>query len=80
MSKSKSKNILVVFFNVEGIIMAENVPRDHAVNRKYYVKFLYQLQERFRVVAKLFDSATELRPRALCGIYEYAKLLYQNVS
>jgi len=48
MSHSKFKAMLIVFFDIQGIVMAEWVPRGQTVNQPYYIKVLMKLRERVR--------------------------------
>lgn len=48
MSKSKLKAMLIVFFDVRGVIMVEWVPEGQTVNQKYYIEVLEKLRERVR--------------------------------
>jgi hypothetical protein len=48
MSKSKVKAIMIVFFNIRGVIMIELVPEGQTVNQKYYLEVLTELRERVR--------------------------------
>jgi len=48
MSRSKIKAMLIVFFDIQGIVMAEWVPSDQTVNEQYYIEILTKLHERVR--------------------------------
>lgn len=48
MSKSKFKAMLIVFFDINGIVMTEWVPEGQTVNQTYYLKVLATLRERVR--------------------------------
>jgi hypothetical protein len=48
MSRSKFKAMLIVFFDIQGIVMAEWVPSGHTVNQHYYIEVLTKLRERVR--------------------------------
>lgn len=48
MSKSKFKAMLIVFFNINGIVMTEWVPEGQTVNQTYYLSVLATLRERVR--------------------------------
>lgn len=48
MSKSKLKAMLIVFFDINGIIMIDWVPEGQTVNQKYYKEVLIKLRERVR--------------------------------
>ena len=48
MSKSKLKVMLIVFFDINGIIMIEWVPQGQTVNQHYYIETLKKLRERVR--------------------------------
>lgn len=48
MSKSKFKAMLIVFFDINGIIMIEWVPEGQTVNQHYYLEVLAKLRERVR--------------------------------
>ena len=48
MSKSKLKVMLIVFFDIKGIVMIEWVPQGQTVNQKYYIEVLTKLRERMR--------------------------------
>jgi len=40
--------MLIVFFDIQGIVMAEWVPSGQTVNQQYYIEFLTKLHERVR--------------------------------
>jgi len=48
MSCLKLKAMLIVFFDIQGIVMAEWVPSGHTVNSQYYIEVLTKLRERVR--------------------------------
>ena len=48
MSRSKFKAMLIVFFDIQGIVMAEWVPSSQMVNQQYYIEVLTKLHERVR--------------------------------
>ncbi|VVC36390.1 Transposase, type 1 [Cinara cedri] len=48
MFKSKFKAMLVVFFDINGIVMTEWVPEGQTVNQHYYLTVLATLRERVR--------------------------------
>ncbi|VVC33870.1 Transposase, type 1 [Cinara cedri] len=48
MSKSKFKAMLIVFFDINGIVMTEWVPEGQTVNQIYYLSVLATLRERIR--------------------------------
>ncbi|VVC44527.1 Transposase, type 1 [Cinara cedri] len=48
MSKSKFKAMLIVFFDINGIVMTEWVPEGQTVNQIYYLSVLATLRERVR--------------------------------
>lgn len=48
MSRSKFKAMLIVFFDIQGIVMAEWVPSGQTVNQQYYKQVLEKLRERVR--------------------------------
>jgi histone-lysine N-methyltransferase SETMAR len=48
MSPSKFKAMLIVFFDIQGIVMAEWVPSGQTVNQYYYIEVLKKLRERVR--------------------------------
>jgi histone-lysine N-methyltransferase SETMAR len=48
MSKSKIKTMLVVFFNIQGIIMTQYVPPSQTVNQTYYIELLTKLRGKIR--------------------------------
>jgi len=45
MSYSKFKAMSIVFFDIQGIVMAEWVPSGQAVNQKYYIEVLTKSDE-----------------------------------
>ena len=47
-SRSKFKAMLMVFFDIQGIVMAEWVPSGQTVNQQYYTEVLTKLRERVR--------------------------------
>jgi len=48
MSRSKFKDVLIDFFDIQGTVMAEWVPRGQTVNQQYYIEVLTKLLERVR--------------------------------
>ena len=48
MSHSKSKATLIVFFDIQVIVMAEWLPSGRVVNQQYYIELLTKLHERVR--------------------------------
>lgn len=48
MSKSRVKAMLIVFFDIKGVIMTEWVPEGQTVNQKYYIDTLIKLREKIR--------------------------------
>jgi len=48
MSHSKFKATLIVFFDIQGIVMAEWVPSGQTVNQQYYIEILTKLRECMR--------------------------------
>jgi len=48
MSCSKFKAILIVFFDIQGIVMAEWVPSGQTVNQQYYTEVFTKVRERVR--------------------------------
>lgn len=48
MSKSKFKAMMIVFFDIHGIVYLNWVPEDQTVNQLYYLEVLAQLRERIR--------------------------------
>ena len=48
MSHSKFEAMLIVFFDIQGIVMAECVPSSQTVNQQYYNEVLMKLRERVR--------------------------------
>jgi len=48
MSRSKFKAMLIVFFDIQGIVMAEWVPSSQTVNQQYYTEVLTKLREHVR--------------------------------
>jgi hypothetical protein len=48
MSKSKIKKMLVVFFDIQGIIMTQYVPPGQTVNQTYYIELLTKLRGKIR--------------------------------
>jgi hypothetical protein len=48
MSKSKLKAMLIVFFDIKGVIMTEWIPQGQTVNQHYYLQVLTTLRERVR--------------------------------
>lgn len=47
-SRLKIKIILIVFFDIRGVVHHEFVPADQTVNAKFYVEVLKRLRERVR--------------------------------
>jgi hypothetical protein len=48
MSKPKVKAMIIVFFDIRGVIMIEWIPEGQTVNQKYYFVVLSKLRERVR--------------------------------
>jgi len=48
MSRSKFKAMLIVFFDIQGIVMAQWVPSGQMVNQQYYIEVLTKLRKRVR--------------------------------
>jgi len=48
MSRSKFKAMLIVFFDIQDIVMAECAPSSQTVNKQYYIEVLMKLHERVR--------------------------------
>ena len=48
MLKSKFKTMLIVFFDINGIVMTEWVPEGQTVNQTYYLTVLATLRKRVR--------------------------------
>jgi len=48
MSRSKFKAMLIVFFDIRGIVMAEWVSSGQTVNQQYYIEVLTKLHEHVR--------------------------------
>jgi len=48
MSRSKFKDMLIVFFDIQGTVMAEWVPSGQTVNQQYYIEVLTKLRESLR--------------------------------
>jgi histone-lysine N-methyltransferase SETMAR len=48
MSRSKFKAMLIVFFDIQDIVMAEWVPSGQTVNQHYYIEVLTKLRKRVR--------------------------------
>jgi hypothetical protein len=48
MNTLKMKAVMMVFFDISGVIMIKWVPEGQTVNQKYYLKVLTKLQERVR--------------------------------
>jgi histone-lysine N-methyltransferase SETMAR len=48
MSRSKFKTMLIVFFDIQGVVMAEWVPSGQTVGQYYYMEVLTKLPERVR--------------------------------
>ena len=46
MSRSKFKTMLIVFFDIQGTVMAEWVPSGQTVNQQYYTEVLTKLRKR----------------------------------
>lgn len=40
MSKPKLKAMLIVFFEIKGVIMIECIPYSQTINQKYYIEVL----------------------------------------
>jgi hypothetical protein len=63
MSRSRFKAMLIVFFNIQGIVMAERVPSGQTVNQHYYIEVLDEItgtceKETTGIVAKRVDFAS----------------------
>jgi hypothetical protein len=48
MSNSQVKAMMIIFFDIRGVIMIEWVPESQTVNQKYYLEVLTKLQEQMR--------------------------------
>jgi len=48
MSRSQFKAMLIVFFDIQGIVMAEWVPSSQTVKQQYCIEVLTKLRERVR--------------------------------
>jgi histone-lysine N-methyltransferase SETMAR len=48
MSRSSTKTMLIVFFDIRGIVHRESVPQGQTVNRKFYCEVLLRLRENIR--------------------------------
>jgi hypothetical protein len=48
MSKSKIKTMLVVLFDIQGIIMTQSVPPGQTVNQMYYIELLTKFRGKIR--------------------------------
>jgi hypothetical protein len=46
MSRSKFKAVLIVFFDIHVIVMAEWVPSGQTVNQHHYIEVLTKMRER----------------------------------
>ena len=74
MSKSKFKAMMIVFFDIQGVIYIDWVPEGQTVNQVYYKNVLTTLRERVRrrrpdVEEYLMDSSSRQRAstqRAIC--------------
>jgi histone-lysine N-methyltransferase SETMAR len=65
MSKSKIKTMLVVFFDIQGIIMTQYIPPGQTVNQTYYNELLTKLR------GKIQRKRPELAP---CDFFLFPKL------
>jgi hypothetical protein len=69
MSKSKIKTMLVVFFDIQGIIITQYVPPGQTVNQTYYIEVLIKLRgKETGVVEEWLDSPPGQRSSAQCTI------------
>jgi hypothetical protein len=48
MSKSRIKTMLVVFFDIRGIIITQYIPSGQTVNQTYYIELLTKLRGKIR--------------------------------
>jgi histone-lysine N-methyltransferase SETMAR len=48
MSRSSTKTMLIVFFDIRGIVHREFVPQGQTVNKKFYCEVLQRLRENIR--------------------------------
>ena len=48
LSRSKFKDMLIVLFHIQGIVMAEWIPSSQTVNQQYYIEVLKKLREGVR--------------------------------
>jgi hypothetical protein len=49
--------MLIIFFDVKGIVRDESVPRDYTMNQKYYIELLSKLPKRIlRKRLELWDN------------------------
>jgi hypothetical protein len=48
MSNSKFKAMVMVFFYIQGVVMAQWEPSGQTVNQQYYIEILTKLHEKMR--------------------------------
>jgi histone-lysine N-methyltransferase SETMAR len=73
MSCSRFKAMLIVFFDIQGIVMAEWVPSCQTVNQHYYIEVLTKLRERVRRT-KLRERVRRKRPE----LWQNGWILHQD--
>ena len=70
----KFKAMLIVFFDIQGTVMAEWVPSSQTVNQQYYIEVLTKLREREKetngVMEKRVDFAPGQRASPQCIVCE----------
>ena len=74
MTRSKFKATLI-FFDIQGNVMAERVPSGQTVNQQYYIEVLTKLRERVRrettgIMEKLVDFAPGQSASPQCIVCE----------
>ena len=62
MSRSKFKAMLIVFFDIQGIVMAEWVPSGQTVNQQYYIEVLTKLREREKETTGIMEKRVDFAP------------------
>ena len=66
-SKSKNRFMLICFFDSQGVVHKEFVPKGQTVNRQYYRELLERFRKRVhRVRAEIADTWTLHHDNALC--------------
>jgi hypothetical protein len=63
-SSSKFKAMLIVFFHIQGTVMAEWAPSGHTVNQQCYLEVFYEIaQMREKETTRIMEERLDFAPR-----------------